>query len=89
MQIKLQLQQIQILWLTDPLLDKDLERNETIAVAMQWHGKHASKTIELLFETVLCNPLPGSCNSWTITMKTGVFSMWSVRRSYLEDYLGD
>jgi hypothetical protein len=35
-----------ILLRIDPLLGKDLERNnETTAVATQWHGKHASTTI--------------------------------------------
>jgi hypothetical protein len=35
------------------LKGKDLEiNNETTAVAMQRHGKHASTTIELLLETV-------------------------------------
>jgi hypothetical protein len=43
------------------LLGKDLETNETRAVAMQQRGKHASTTIELLLETVLCNPLLGRC----------------------------
>jgi hypothetical protein len=52
---------------------------------MQRRGKHGSTTIELLLETVLRNPLLGSCNSWTTTMETGVFHMWSVPRSYLED----
>jgi hypothetical protein len=58
----------------DPLLGKDLEtNNETTAIAMQGHSKHASTTMKLLLETVLCNPLLGSCNSWTATMETGVF----------------
>jgi hypothetical protein len=61
-----------IVWRTDSLLGRDLEtNNETTAVAMQQHGKHAFTTIELLLEMVLCNPLPGSCNSWTTTMETG------------------
>jgi hypothetical protein len=39
-----------IVWRIDPLLGKDLEtHNKTTAVA-----KHASTTIELLLETVLC-----------------------------------
>jgi hypothetical protein len=47
------LQNLYILCGIDPLLGKDLEtNNETTAVAMQWHGKHASATIELLLETV-------------------------------------
>jgi hypothetical protein len=33
--------------------------------------------------------LLGSCNSWTTTMETGVFSMWSMPRSYLENNQGD
>jgi hypothetical protein len=33
------------------------------AVAMQLRGKHVSAIIELLLETVLCNPLLGSYNS--------------------------
>jgi hypothetical protein len=46
------------------MLDEDLEtNNETIAVVMQRRGKHTSTTIELLLETVLYNPLLGSCNS--------------------------
>jgi hypothetical protein len=44
-----------------------------LLVTMQRHGKHASTTIELLLETMLCNPLLGSCNSWTTTMETEVF----------------
>jgi hypothetical protein len=65
-----------ILWHIDPLLGKDLyANNETTAVAMQWRSKHASTTIELLLETVLCNPLLGRCNSWITTMEMGVFSM--------------
>jgi hypothetical protein len=35
-----------------PLLGKDLETNETRAVAIERRGKHASTTIELLLETV-------------------------------------
>jgi hypothetical protein len=68
-----------------PLLSKDLEtNNETTAVAMQHRVKHASTIIELLLETVL-----GSCNSCTTAVETGVFSMLSVPRSYLEDSWGD
>jgi hypothetical protein len=82
------------------LLGKDLEtnngkkavamqrprnENETTAVAMQQRSNHAFMTTELLLETVLCNPLLGSCNSWTTTMETGIFSMLSVPWSYLED----
>jgi hypothetical protein len=78
-----------ILWRIDPLLGKNLgTNNETRAVAMQRRGKHASTTIELLLETVLCNPLLGSCNIWTTTMENGVFSTWSVPRSYLTEKLG-
>jgi hypothetical protein len=62
-----------ILWHIDPLLGKDLRTKETTAVAMQRHDKNASTTIELLLETVLCNLLLGSCNSWTTIIKTGVF----------------
>jgi hypothetical protein len=51
---------------------------------MQRRGKQASTT-ELLLETVLCNQLLGNSNSWTTTIETGVFSMWSAPRSYLED----
>jgi hypothetical protein len=73
-----------------PLLGKDLgTNNETTAVTMQRFGKHASTTIELLLETVLCKPLLDSCNSWTTTMGTGMFSVWSVPRSNLEDNWGD
>jgi hypothetical protein len=56
-------------------------------VAVQQRRKHASTTIELLLETVLFNPLLSSCNSLTTKMETGVFSAWSVPRSYLEDSL--
>jgi hypothetical protein len=74
----------------DPLLVKDLEaNNETTAVAMQQCDEHASTTIELLLETVLCNALLGISSSWTTTVETVVFSMWSVPRSYVEDSLGD
>jgi hypothetical protein len=52
---------------------------------MQQRGKHTSTTIKLLLEIVLCNPLLGTCNSWTTTMENGVFSMCSVPWSYLED----
>jgi hypothetical protein len=34
------------------LLSKDLETNKTTAVAVQWHGKHTSTTVELLLETL-------------------------------------
>jgi hypothetical protein len=54
------------MWLIGPLLGKDLETNETTAVAMQHRGKHATTIIELLFETLL-----GNCNSWTTTMERG------------------
>jgi hypothetical protein len=78
-----------ILWRTDSLLGKHLEtNNETTAVAMQQRDKHASATIELLLETVLGNPLLGTCNGWTATMETEEFSMWSVPKSSLEDNLG-
>jgi hypothetical protein len=64
---------VKIMWLTDPLLGKDLEtNNETTAVTIQRRGKHASVIIELLLKTVLCNPLLGRCNSRT-TMETGCF----------------
>jgi hypothetical protein len=36
----------------DLLLGKDPETNNETTVAMQWRGKHASTTIELLLETV-------------------------------------
>jgi hypothetical protein len=65
-----------VVWLIDPLLGKDLEtNNETTTVAMQRRGTHASTTIELQLETVLFNPLLGSCNNWTTTMETGIFSV--------------
>jgi hypothetical protein len=64
-------------------------QKETRAFAMQRRGKHASTTIELLLEKVLCNPLLGSRNSWTTTMEMRVFSVWSVPRSYHEDNWGD
>jgi hypothetical protein len=47
----------------DPLLGKDLETNNGTANAMQQRGKHASTTIELLLETVFCNPLLGNCSN--------------------------
>jgi hypothetical protein len=47
--------------------------NETTVVAMHRRGNHASTTIELLLETVLCNPLLGSCNSWTNNGNEGCF----------------
>jgi hypothetical protein len=54
------------------MLDEDLETNkERTAAAMQRRGKHVSTAIELLLETVLCNPLLSSCNSWTTIMETG------------------
>jgi hypothetical protein len=55
----------------------------------QRRGKHVFITIKLLLETVLCNSLLGSCNSWITTMETGVFPMRFVLMSYLEDNLGD
>jgi hypothetical protein len=77
-----------ILWCIDPLLGKDLETdNETTAIAMQQHGQHTSTTIELLLEMVLC--MLDSCNIWATTVEMGVFSIWSVPRSYLEDSWGD
>jgi hypothetical protein len=56
---------------------------------MQSHGKHASTTIELLLETVLCNLLLGSCNSWTTTLEMGIFFTRSVQRGYKKDNCGD
>jgi hypothetical protein len=41
-----------------------------------------------MLETVLCNPLLDSCNSWT-TMETWVFSVWSVPRSYKKIWVGE
>jgi hypothetical protein len=71
------------MWHIDPLLGKDLEtHNEIKAVAIQQHGKHASTPMELLLEMVLCNLLLGSCSNWTTTVEMGVFSMWSVPRSW-------
>jgi hypothetical protein len=64
---------LDILLRTEPLLSKDLETNNETAVAMQQRGKQASRTIQLLVETVLCNPLLGSCNSLNTTMETAVF----------------
>jgi hypothetical protein len=74
-----------------PIFRVDKSENEEPAWAggCSVRGKHASTLIELLMETVLWNPLLGSCNSRTTTMKTGVFSMSSVSRSYLEDNRGD
>jgi hypothetical protein len=41
------------MWSVDLLLSKHLETNsKTVAIAMQQHGKHTSKTIELLLQTV-------------------------------------
>jgi hypothetical protein len=66
---ELLLQDYMILWRIDPFLGKDPEtKNGATAVARQRRGKHAPTTIELLLETVLCNPLLGSWNSWTATM---------------------
>jgi hypothetical protein len=39
-----------VLWHIDPLLGKDLETNETTAVAMQRSRKPASTTIQLLYK---------------------------------------
>jgi hypothetical protein len=79
-------QYLNIIWLIDPLLGKDLKTNhETTAIAMQVCSKHPSTTVELPLEW---NLLLGSCNSWTTTMETGVF-VWSVLRSYLEDNWGN
>jgi hypothetical protein len=50
-------------------------------LSKQWD---ASTTIELLLETVLCNPLLGSCNSGTTTMEMGVLSVWCVPRVILK-----
>jgi hypothetical protein len=69
-----------LLWRIDPLLGKNLETNNG-----ERCDKYASTTIELLLEMVLCNLLVGSCNSWTTTVETVVFSLWSMLRSYLED----
>jgi hypothetical protein len=78
------------LWCIDLLLGKYLgTNNETLAVAMQLRGKHATTTIEILLETVLRNPLLSSWNSWTTTTEMGVFFMWFVPRSYLEDNWGN
>jgi hypothetical protein len=77
------------MWRIDPLLARDLKANNGMAaVAVQRRSTHASTTIELLLETVLCNPLLGSCNSWTITLEMGMFSVWSLPSSYLEDNWG-
>jgi hypothetical protein len=74
-----------ILWYIDLLLGKGLEiDDETTAVAMQQRGKHGCTTVELLLGTVLC-----SCKSRTTRMETGLFSVWSVPRSYLEDSWSD
>jgi hypothetical protein len=73
-----------------PVARQDLETNKwTTAVGMQRRGIQDSTTIELLLETMLCNPLLDSCNSWATTMETGIFSMCSVPRSYLEGNWGD
>jgi hypothetical protein len=55
------------------LLKKRLGNKRDNSVVMQQFGKHASTTVELLLETVLCNSLLSSCNMWTTTMETGVF----------------
>jgi hypothetical protein len=65
---------------------KPRKKNETTVVAMQWHGNHAPTTVDLLLETMLRNPLLGRCNSWTTTMETRVFSMWSLLRSYHDNW---
>jgi hypothetical protein len=41
-----------VLWSVEKLLGKDHEKNETTAVAMQWHVKNTPITIKLLLETV-------------------------------------
>jgi hypothetical protein len=49
----------------DPLLGKDLETDETTAVAVQRRGKHTFITLDLLLETCfLLDPCKG------ITLKT-------------------
>jgi hypothetical protein len=73
------------LWSIEPLPGKDLETKEIIAVAMKRRCKHVSTAIKLLLYTVLRNPLLGRRNSWTTRMETGVFSIWSVPRSYVEE----
>jgi hypothetical protein len=40
------------MWRIDPMLGKDLETNETTAVAMQRRCKDASTTVELSLETM-------------------------------------
>jgi hypothetical protein len=57
------------------LLGKNLKtKNETITtVAVQRRGKHGPVTMEILVETVLCNPLLGNCNSSATTMGKKVF----------------
>jgi hypothetical protein len=47
-------------------------------------NNETTAVVKLMMETVLCKPLLGSCNCWTTTMETGVFSM-----CYLEDNWGD
>jgi hypothetical protein len=64
-------------------------KNETTVIAMQWHGKHASTTTELLLEMVSCNSLLGSCNNWTTTLETGMFSTRSIQRGYKKDNCGN
>jgi hypothetical protein len=41
-----------LLWHIEPLLDKNFETNETVAVVIQQRGKYASTSIELLLEMV-------------------------------------
>jgi cytochrome bd-type quinol oxidase subunit 1 len=49
------------------------------------HSKHTSTIIVVAVGNNVMQLFLSSCNSWITTMDTGVFSMWSMKRSYLED----
>jgi hypothetical protein len=68
---------LNILRRIDSLLGKDL--GKTIRQQPLLCKTAVNTTIGLLLETVLCNPLLGSCNFWTTTMETEVFLRDSCR----------
>jgi hypothetical protein len=80
-----------ILRRTDPLLGRDSKQTAVLRPLLCNFAVNTpvQQYVDLLLETVLWNPLLGSCNSSTITMETGLFSVWYVPRSYLEDNWGD
>jgi hypothetical protein len=66
-----------VLWRIDPLLGRNLEANETAAVAVQRRGKHASTTTEFL----LSKHVPAVASTHAMG-GSGVLSTRSVPRSY-------